>query len=294
MKRIDKVMSLRTISSVREMQRVADGLRLQGKQIGVVPTMGFLHDGHLSLLKLAREKSEIVIVTIFVNPTQFGPDEDFKRYPRDLERDRRLAEAAGCDFLFVPEAGEMYSERYLTYVEVEKLSGILEGKSRPTHFRGVTTVVSKLFNITKPHIAVFGQKDAQQAVIIKRMVEDLNFDVEILLAPIVREPDGLAMSSRNTYLSAAERKDALVLREALDLAERVIRDGERAPEKITKRIEQLIASRENTHLDYVAILDSETLASASKLEKDRGVLVALAVWVGKTRLIDNTVILPRT
>ncbi len=274
------------------MQRVAERLRLKGKRIGVVPTMGFLHEGHLSLIKLAREKSDAVIVTIFVNPTQFGPAEDFSRYPRDLKRDRRLAEAAGCDVLFTPKMSEMYPEDFLTYVHVERLSNILEGKFRPTHFRGVTTVVAKLFNITKPHLAVFGQKDAQQAIIIKQIVRDLNFDIDILVAPIVREADGLARSSRNVYLSHGERRDALVLREALDLAESMIRHGEYGTGKIRRRMRQLITSGGRVDVDYVSIVDADTLDVLPKLQKGRRTLIALAARFGKTRLIDNIVLTP--
>ncbi len=283
---------MRIISSVGEMQRVAEELRLQGKRIGVVPTMGYLHEGHLSLIKVAREKSDVVVVTIFVNPTQFAPNEDFERYPRDFDRDRRLAERAGCDILFAPETGDMYPEEFLTCVEVERLSSILEGKFRPTHFRGVTTVVAKIFNITKPHVAVFGQKDAQQATIITRMVRDLDFDTEIIIAPIVRESDGLAMSSRNVYLTPEERKDALVLKRALELAEKVVQDGERDVKKIIQRLEALITSRKSARLDYIAIVDKDSLNDFVTLEKGRPVLVALAVRIGKTRLIDNSVIVP--
>jgi len=283
---------MRTIPTIREMQRVAERLRLKGKRIGVVPTMGFLHEGHLSLIKLAREKSDAVIVTIFVNPTQFSPAEDFSCYPRDLERDRRLAEAAGCDVLFTPTAREMYPEDYLTYVQVERLSSILEGKFRPTHFRGVSTVVAKLFNITKPHLAVFGQKDAQQAIIIKQIVRDLNFDIDILVAPIVREADGLAMSSRNVYLSLGERSDALVLREALDLAENMIHRGEYDTGEITRKMRRLVTSGRHVHVDYVSIVDADTLDMLPKLQKGRRTLIALAARFGKTRLIDNTVLTP--
>jgi pantoate--beta-alanine ligase len=286
------LLSMRVISSVKDMERTTEELRLSGKRIGVVPTMGFLHDGHLSLIQVAREKSDIVIVTIFVNPTQFSPSEDFEQYPRDLEHDRRLAESVGCDILFTPEIKEMYPERHLTCVEVEGLSKTLEGRSRPTHFRGVTTVVTKLFNITKPHLAVFGQKDAQQAVIIRQMVRDLNFDVEILVMPIVRESDGLAMSSRNVYLSPKGRADALVLRRALVLAEGMIRGGERGTGTIKHSIEQLIAGEKNAEADYVAIVDANTLEELSTLESGRRTLIALAVRVESTRLIDNTVITP--
>jgi pantoate--beta-alanine ligase len=283
---------MRTISTVRGMQRVAETLRLKGKRIGVVPTMGFLHEGHLSLIKLAREKSDAVIVTIFVNPTQFGAAEDFSRYPRDMKRDRRLARAAGCDVLFTPPAREMYPEGYLTYVHVERLSSILEGKFRPTHFRGVTTIVTKLFNITKPHFAVFGQKDAQQAIIIKQLVRDLNLDIDILVAPIVREADGLAMSSRNVYLSPGERSDALVLREALELAESMIHRGEYGTGKIRRRMRHLITSGGRVIVDYVSIVDADTLDVLPKLQKGRRALIALAARVGKTRLIDNTILTP--
>ncbi len=285
-------MRMKIISSVREMQRTAEELRLQGKRIGVVPTMGYLHEGHLSLIRLARQRSDIVVVTLFVNPTQFGPTEDFDRYPRDFNRDRRLAEEAGCDILFAPESREMYGEDYLSYVEVEKLSRILEGEFRPTHFRGVTTVVAKLFNLTKPHLAVFGQKDAQQATIIKKMVRDLNFDIEIVVAPTVREPDGLAMSSRNVYLTPEERTDALVLKQSLDLAERLVQEGVRDPRKIIDEMKRLISSKNSAKLDYIAVVEPETLSPVTRLRDHQAVLVALAVRIGSTRLIDNTVITP--
>jgi len=283
---------MKVISSVREMQRTAEEIRLQGKRIGVVPTMGYLHEGHLSLIRLARQKSDVVVVTLFVNPTQFGPTEDFNRYPRDFNRDRRLAEEAGCDILFAPESSEMYGEDYLSYVEVEKLSRILEGEFRPTHFRGVTTVVAKLFNLTKPHVAVFGQKDAQQATIIKKMVRDLNFDIEIVVAPTVREPDGLAMSSRNVYLTPEERTDALVLKQSLDLAERLVQEGVRDARKIIDEMKRLISSKNSAKLDYIAVVEPETLSPVTRLKDHQAVLVAVAVRIGSTRLIDNTVITP--
>jgi len=283
---------MRLISGIEEMQKLAEKLRLEGKRIGVVPTMGYFHDGHLSLIKRAREKSDVVVVTVFVNPTQFGPTEDFERYPRDSERDRRLAEASKCDVLFTPETSEMFPEEYLTYVQVDRLSNILEGKFRPTHFRGVTTVVAKLFNIIRPHLAVFGQKDAQQALIIKQMVRDLNFDIDILVTPIIRETDGIAMSSRNVYLSAEERTEALILRKALDLAKSMIHGGEHDAGRIRRKMDQLITSTRHAHLDYVAIVDADTFDELPKLEQGRRILVALAVRVGKTRLIDNTILTP--
>jgi len=281
---------MRVITKIKEMQKVADELRREGKIIGVVPTMGYLHEGHLSLIRIAKEKSDVVITTIFVNPLQFAPHEDYDRYPRDFERDVKLAQSAGCDIIFHPSVEEMYPENFLTYVEVEKLTKVLEGEFRPTHFRGVTTVVAKLFNITKPHIAVFGQKDAQQALIIKQMVRDLNFDIEIIVAPIVREPDGLAMSSRNVYLSESERKDATVLYESLKLAERLIEEGERDAGKIILKMEELIKSKPTAKIDYIAVVAPDTLERVEELEKGKEYLIALAVRIGSTRLIDNTLV----
>ncbi|CUU03366.1 pantoate--beta-alanine ligase [Candidatus Thermokryptus mobilis] len=282
---------MRIISKIKEMQRVADDLRREGKIIGVVPTMGYLHEGHLSLIRLAKERSDVVITTIFVNPLQFAPNEDYERYPRDFERDVKLAQSAGCDIIFHPSVEEMYPKNFLTYVEVDKLTKVLEGEFRPTHFRGVTTVVAKLFNITKPHIAIFGQKDAQQALIIKQMVRDLNFDIEIIVAPIVREPDGLAMSSRNVYLSDLERKDATVLYESLKLAEKLIKEnGERDPNVIISKMKELISSKPTAKIDYIAIVEPETLEKVESLTEGHEYLVALAVRIGSTRLIDNTIV----
>lgn len=269
------------------MQRKAEDLRSLGKRIGVVPTMGYLHEGHLSLIRIARSKADVVITTIFVNPTQFAPHEDFSAYPRDLERDTRLAERAGTDYLFAPDTHEMYPEGYQTYVSVEDLTQVLEGKSRPTHFRGVTTVVTKLFHITKPHIAVFGQKDAQQAAVIKQMIKDLNFDIDIVVGPIVRETDGLAMSSRNVYLTRSERSDATVLYESLLLAESLIKHGERHSARIVEKMKNLIASKYTSRIDYISIADSQTLQELPRLHSGQNVLISLAVRFGTTRLIDN-------
>jgi pantoate--beta-alanine ligase len=280
------------ITDILEMQHHSEHLRLQGKKIGVVPTMGYLHEGHLSLIGTAKEKSDVVVTTIFVNPAQFAPGEDLDKYPRDFERDQKLAGAAGCDIIFHPDVENMYPDGYETHVEVDKITKVLEGESRPTFFRGVTTVVAKLFNITKPHIAVFGQKDAQQVLAIKQMVRDLNFDLEIIVVPTVREPDGLAMSSRNVYLSDHERRDALVLNESLRVTERMIRSGEKDPEVIISQIASLIQLRKTANIDYLAVVDAETLESLERIEKDRQVLVALAVRFGSTRLIDNTIVLP--
>ncbi len=281
------VTKARIISSPVEMQGVSEGLRLSGKRIGLVPTMGFLHEGHLSLLRIAKDHSDVVITTIFVNPTQFAPHEDFESYPRDFDRDRRLAEESGADILFHPDSRDIYPDTHLTYVEVDKITRVLEGKSRPTHFRGVTTIVSKLFNITKPHVAVFGQKDAQQAMVVKQMTEDLNFDIEIIVAPIVREPDGLAMSSRNVYLSPEERKDALVLHESLQLAERMIRSGERNSGVVISAMTSLVEERKSATVDYISIADADRLTELKTLRANQKTLISLAVRIGKKRLIDN-------
>lgn len=278
------------ISSIREMQRAAEDLRLKGKRIGVVPTMGYLHDGHLSLIRRLREKTDAVIVTIFVNPAQFGPTEDFEKYPRDIARDSQLAEGAGADFLFTPETHAMYPAGYATYVAVEGLTNVLEGKSRPGHFRGVTTIVAKLFNVTRPHVAIFGQKDAQQAIVLQRMAKDLDFDLEIVVAPIVREPDGLALSSRNVYLNPAERNDALALSRSLKRAEELVRSGERRASRIVDEMSGLIAAAPSAKIDYIAVNDPVSLAELAFLVDGSRALVSMAVRVGSTRLIDNMLI----
>ncbi len=272
------------------MQRLADRLRSTGKRIGVVPTMGYLHEGHLSLIRIAKKNADIVITTDFVNPTQFAPQEDFSTYPRDLPRDARLAEGAGSDVLFTPDTHAMYPENYLTFLDVEQIADVLEGKARPAHFRGVVTVVAKLFNITKPHVAVFGQKDAQQAILVKQMVRDLNFDIDVIIGPIVRESDGLAMSSRNVYLSSSERADATVLFQSLISAEESIRKGERQCGNIIKQMHDVISARYTAHVEYVSIADSLTLREYSQLNPGMHVLVSLAVRVGRTRLIDNILV----
>lgn len=280
---------MQVIRTIREMQDLSERMRLSRKRVGVVPTMGYLHAGHTSLIEKARELSEFVVTTIFVNPTQFGPHEDFERYPRDFERDHLLAARAGSDVLFSPEVREMYPEGYATYVEVEHVSKVLEGKFRPTHFRGVTTVVMKLLNITKPHVAVFGQKDAQQAFIVRKMVQELNLDVAIHVAPIVREPDGLAMSSRNVYLSPSERDNATVLFKSLQLAEQRIQAGERSVEQLRSEMLSLLASGNPTQVDYVAFVRPDTFQEIEQIEPP-SVLVLLAVRFGSTRLIDNMLI----
>ncbi len=274
------------VTTVAAMQAFADQARQEGKRIAVVPTMGYLHEGHLSLIAEARRRADIVVVTIFVNPTQFGPTEDFARYPRDFERDRQRAERAGADALFHPEAEEMYPAGHSTVVDAGPVGGVLEGTIRPTHFRGVTTVVAKLFNITKPHCAIFGQKDAQQAFLIRRMARDLNFGVEIVVAPIVREADGLALSSRNVYLSADERTRATALVRALELAAERVRAGERSAETLRTIMTARLRADAPTAVDYIAFIDPETFGEIGTL-RPPAVLIALAVRFGTTRLIDN-------
>ncbi|RKY69013.1 MAG: pantoate--beta-alanine ligase [Candidatus Latescibacterota bacterium] len=279
---------MRVIEQVRAMQAWADKVRREGKRIGLVPTMGCLHEGHLSLIRLARKRTDVVVVSIFVNPTQFGPTEDFEKYPRTFDRDRELVEQAGGEIIFAPGVEEMYPPGFDTSVTVARLTKGLCGASRPGHFRGVTTVVTKLLCAAKPHVAVFGQKDFQQAAVIRRMVRDLNLDVEIVTAPIVREADGLAMSSRNAYLSPKERRDARVLFQSLEKAEKMVRDGEREASEIIAAMKTEIEAKPAARIDYVAVVDAETLEPVTHL-KGRA-LVALAVWIGKTRLIDNVVL----
>ena len=281
-------MSIRVIEQVRAMQAWADKVRREGKRIGLVPTMGCLHEGHLSLIRLARKRTDVVVVSIFVNPTQFGPTEDFEKYPRTFDRDQELVEQAGGEIIFAPGVEEMYPPGFDTSVTVARLTKGLCGASRPGHFRGVTTVVTKLLCAAKPHVAVFGQKDFQQAAVIRRMVRDLNLDVEIVTAPIVREADGLAMSSRNAYLSPKERRDARVLFQSLEKAEKMVRDGEREASEIIAAMKTEIEAKPAARIDYVAVVDAETLEPVTHL-KGRA-LVALAVWIGKTRLIDNVVL----
>ncbi len=267
------------------MQKICGGLKREGKIIGFVPTMGYLHKGHLSLIKIAKRKSDVVVVSIFVNPTQFGPKEDFAQYPRDFKRDRLLLEKEGCDFIFAPRIKDMYPEGYLTYVNVDKITHKLEGAIRPGHFQGVTTIVAKLFNIVQPDIAVFGQKDAQQAVVLKKMVDDLNYGVKMIIAQTVRERDGLALSSRNVYLSKEERKQAKVLYQTLRLAKEMISKGERSVSKIVSKMNKLIDKQPLAEIDYIAITDADSLELLNRLKAE--ILISLAVRFGKTRLIDN-------
>lgn len=280
--------NLKVIESAKAMQSHCEQFRLAGKKISFVPTMGYFHEGHLSLMKEARRIADHVVVSIYVNPTQFGPKEDFSKYPRDFDRDEDMAKSAGVDVIFFPSNQDMYPEGYQTYVNVEKVTENLCGLSRPGHFRGVTTVCCKLFNIVKPHSAVFGRKDYQQLAAIKRMVADLNMDLEIVGMPTFREPDGLAMSSRNVYLSKEERTSALTLVSSLKTAQKLYAEGERNAVKIIRQAEKLITSAPFTAIDYIKICDTATLEDVLEIKGE--VVMALAVKVGKTRLIDNSVL----
>jgi len=252
--------------------------------------MGYFHQGHLSLIRIARQKADVVVVSIFVNPFQFGPKEDFKSYPRDLDRDMKMALKEKVDFIFHPSEQEMYPKNYSTYVEVTELDKYLCGASRPGHFKGVVTVCTKLFNIIRPHFAVFGQKDAQQAFIIKRLVRDLNLNMEIIMGPIIREDDGLAMSSRNEYLNQEQREQAVCLYKSLKLAESLIKDqGERDPQRIINQMEGLINRlASQSEIDYISIVDTQNLKPVDRIQGE--LLIALAVWIGKARLIDNIIL----
>ena len=276
---------MKIITTISDMQPLAESHRRRNEKIGFVPTMGFLHNGHLSLMRKAREESDVVVVSIFVNPTQFGPQEDFDRYPRDAEGDRKKCEAAGVDILFVPEATEMYPEKPTVSVSVEEVSDILEGAVRPGHFRGVATVVAKLFHIVKPHKAFFGQKDFQQCVVIKRLVKGLNLDVEVVVLPTVREADGLAMSSRNTYLSADERRVATVLFRALTAAQDSFSAGVKDPDKLKSKMLAIIQGEPGITIDYIELADPENLVTLKMIDRTMVILVALCI--GRTRLIDN-------
>jgi pantoate--beta-alanine ligase len=276
------------VRTIKDMQELSRQARLDGKRIGVVPTMGFLHSGHSSLIDRARAEADLLIVTLFVNPTQFAPNEDLATYPRDFEHDRELCEEHGVDVLFAPAPEEMYYPDRSVWINEEKLSRKLCGASRPTFFRGVCTVVAKLFNITLPDFAVFGQKDAQQALIIKRMVRDLNFPVEIIICPLVREKDGLAMSSRNRYLNKEERKNALSISQALHQVERdIVKFHIHNKDKMLAAISGQI-TKAGGEIDYVSIYDADTLDDVS--EKSKKILIACAATFGKARLIDNVVL----
>lgn len=278
---------MKVIESAKKMQAYSEGLRNQGKKIAFVPTMGYFHDGHLCLMKEAKKMADCVVVSIYVNPTQFGPKEDFSKYPRDFDRDRKMAESVDADVIFYPDNKEMYPAGYQTYVDVEKVTQNLCGISRPGHFRGVTTVCCKLFNIVKPHVAVFGKKDFQQFTAIKRMVDDLNMDLQILGVSTVRESDGLAMSSRNKYLHNNERPSALTLFKSLKSAQKLYSGGERKSSVIIDRVEKMINRAPYTTIDYIKICSTKTLEDVEEIKGQS--VIALAVKVGTTRLIDNHV-----
>ncbi|MFH0786476.1 MAG: pantoate--beta-alanine ligase [Pseudomonadota bacterium] len=276
---------MKIIKDINEMQTRSEEFRQAGQKIALVPTMGALHEGHLSLMDYGREKADILVVSIFVNPIQFGPKEDFEKYPRDLEGDRKMTEKRGVDIIFSPDVKDFYSQVFQTYVTVDQVTQNLCGASRPGHFRGVTTVVCKLFHIVKPHLAIFGQKDYQQVCAIQQMVEDLNMDVEVIGRPTVREPDGLAMSSRNVYLSPEERVSARSLSRALKEAQTLFQKGERKTDVLLNHILKFIKQQSDIRIDYVKICHPGTLEEITVIE-GKGVL-ALAVWCGATRLIDN-------
>ena len=276
---------MRKLETIAEMKSVCRGAIREGKTLGFVPTMGALHEGHLSLVRTSRMQCDLTAVSIFVNPLQFGPSEDLEKYPRTLQRDAARLEELGVDFLFGPPVAEMYPPGAQTHVEVSELSGKLDGASRPGHFRGVATVVCKLFEIVRPHRAYFGQKDAAQVAVLRKMVRDLSIDVEMVVCPIVREADGLALSSRNVYLSPAERKQALALSRSLQHVKAAFKGGECNGQALAEIGKQVIASEPGARLDYFVVVDPDTLDPVDKAS--RGTLVAVAAWMGTTRLIDN-------
>jgi pantoate--beta-alanine ligase len=279
---------MQIITAISEMQSLADGFRKQGRIIGFVPTMGFLHAGHVSLMQRARQECDVVVASIFVNPTQFGPNEDLDRYPRDEAGDRATCEAAGVDVLFMPAVSAMYPDTPSVFVIVEGISDILEGAVRPGHYRGVATVVSKLFHLVKPHKAFFGQKDYQQCAVIKRMVKGLDMDVDVVVLPTVREPDGLAMSSRNSYLGTDERRTAAAIYRALSAAEQLAKTGTRQPEALKNKIQAVVREEKGIEIDYLEIADPKSLAPLASAQD--GMVLLIAVRIGRTRLIDNLVI----
>ena len=281
---------MQTITGIKEMQAFSNRVREEGKTLALVPTMGFLHPGHVSLMEEGRKRGDILIISIFVNPTQFGAGEDYDSYPRDMERDRQLAQETGVDIIFNPTVTEMYPSGFQTYVSVEEMTKNLCGMARPTHFRGVTTVVCKLFTIVTPHVAIFGEKDFQQLVVIRQMVSDLNLDVEIAGMPIYREEDGLAMSSRNKYLTPDERKAALCLVNSLKKASALFEQGERKVKKIVEEVRIIIEAEKLARIDYVKICDSKTIKDVDQISQ--AAVLALAVKIGKARLIDNVVLKP--
>ncbi|OGP85501.1 MAG: pantoate--beta-alanine ligase [Deltaproteobacteria bacterium RBG_16_54_11] len=276
------------IVQTKEMQRRAEQRRREGMIIAFVPTMGYLHEGHLSLMREGRKRGDCLVASIFVNPTQFGPAEDYNRYPRDLKQDLKLIQRVGVDICFTPSVAEMYPDGFQTFVEVERVTQSLCGISRPHHFRGVTSVVAKLFNIVKPHLAFFGQKDYQQLIAIKRMVKDLNMDIEVVGMPTIREPDGLAMSSRNAFLNQKKRKEAARLYRSLVKGKELFAQGERSAATILQEVRRIIEEEKSADIDYVKICDAHTLEDIEEIKGEA--IIALAVKMGKTRLIDNIIL----
>ncbi|MDH3268451.1 MAG: pantoate--beta-alanine ligase [Ignavibacteria bacterium] len=281
---------MKTISSKQDIQKNSKSLKKAGKTIGFVPTMGFLHEGHLSLIRQSKKNCDVTVVSIFVNPTQFGPAEDFNSYPRNAEKDNDLLKTEGVDYLFLPSTEEIYPKNFQTFVTVEYVTKKLEGEIRPTHFQGVATVVLILVNCVQPDFVFFGQKDAQQLTVIKKMVKDLNFDLEIISCPIVREPDGLAMSSRNVYLSPSERKEALVLYHSLQLAIKNISSGERRVSIILSKMIELFSKVQSINVDYIKIVEADTFEIIDELIEGKDYYVLVACKIGNTRLIDNMLI----
>jgi len=279
---------MRIVKSIHQLRKILNQTRREGKTIGFVPTMGYFHEGHLSLMRQAKKDNDLCVVSVYVNPTQFGPADDFKQYPRDIKRDSSMVKKENVDILFIPSDNVIYSKSYLTYIDVEKISQPLCGQFRPGHFRGVATIVAKLLNIVKPNVMYLGQKDAQQVVVLKRMVEDLNFSVKIKVVATKREADGLAMSSRNKYLSSKERQDATVLYKALCEAQGMIKDGKLSAVKVKAAISSMITRNSSGKIQYVECVNADTLEN---IEVCKGhILIALAVFFGKTRLIDNVFI----
>jgi len=277
------------IEKIEDMRACTRRAKLGGMKVGFVPTMGYLHEGHMSLVKAAKDECGIVVLSIYVNPVQFGPSEDLGRYPRDIRRDKALSEAGGTDVLFIPRDEEIYPEGYSTFVDVEGyLTKTLCGASRPGHFKGVATIVAKLFNVIDPDISYFGQKDAQQAVVIKKMVKDLNMNTQIRVMPIVREEDTLAMSSRNTYLPPAQRSRALNIYRSLERAKDIIQAGEHSTDNVKREMEKVLVGAGDLSIDYVEIVDPESLETVDHIEDD--ILIMVAVHIGKVRLIDNVVV----
>ena len=280
---------MQVIHSIGEMQYLSEKLRQGGGKIGFVPTMGYLHDGHLSLVDLLKEQTDTVILSIFVNPIQFGKGEDLEKYPRDLDGDMKLCQERGVDVVFIPAGEEIYRDGHSTLIREEKVSQGLCGKTRPSHFQGVTTICAKLFNICQPHCVALGQKDAQQVVVLKRMIMDLNFPIEVVVGDIFREKDGLAMSSRNSYLTSEQRSDALFINRSLRAGEELVGQGTVNAESITQAVISTLRQAQSIRLDYVEVVDRNTMEPEQEIIPNQSMIV-LAVWIGKIRLIDNLIL----